>query len=58
MPEIFSGFKTYFFAICIIVVALLKVAGKIDESTFQVLVTLLLGGGLITMRSAVKKLEM
>jgi len=52
--KLLEGKKTYLIAACLAGLVFLKNIGKIDEATFQVAQTVLLGGGLATLRSAIK----
>lgn len=49
-----SGKKTFLIAACMAVLVFLKGINKIDEATYNSLNTLLIGGGLAALRSAIK----
>lgn len=49
-----SGYKTYFIAIAIGAVTAIHSLGVIDENTANLLIMLLTGGGLATLRSGIK----
>jgi len=52
-----SGYRTYILALLVIVAAVLKHFGIIDDATFQTLLVILGGGTAMSLRSGVKKLE-
>lgn len=49
-----NGKKTYIVAAGLAVLVFLKNIGKIDEATYNMANTVLLGGGLAALRSAIK----
>ncbi len=55
--EALNGYKTYIFSGLLIVSALLFAFGVIDKETFMTLATIFGGGGLISGRIALKKVE-
>ena len=52
--KLLEGKKTYFIGAALAVLVFLKAVGKIDEGTYNQLQTLFIGGGLATLRSALK----
>ena len=55
--EFLDGKKSYVVGICITVVFLLRLYDVIPEELFQQLLVLLGAGGLISIKSALKKIE-
>jgi hypothetical protein len=49
-----SGYKTYILAICVVIVAAAHHFGWLDDKLFTTLIAVLVGGGMFTLRSAVK----
>lgn len=52
-----SGYKTYVFSALLVISALLFAFGLIDREALITLVTIFGGGGLISTRVAIKKIE-
>jgi len=51
------GHKTYIVALLVVLAGIAKVQDVIDEQTFQIVVAILAGSGIASLRAAVKKLE-
>jgi len=49
-----EGRKSYIVAALMAVLVFLKQIGKLDEATYQMLQGLLIGGGIASLRSAIK----
>jgi len=50
-----NGYKTYIVAILIVIASLAKWKGYIDQGTLEIVLALLGGTGLATLRAGVKK---
>ena len=53
----FEGYKTYIVALLVGLLAVAKFLGYVSPELYETLLGLLVGTGLYTLRSAVKKLE-
>lgn len=55
--EYIDGLKTYIVALLIIIAGVLSALGYLSDDVRDTVVTVLLGGGLATLRAGVAKLE-
>ncbi len=52
--NLFSGYRTYIVAVLIILAAIMKKFDILDVNTMNSIITMLLGGGMVTLRMGYK----